>query len=485
MAITRIHPVTATVDKSVAYICNPEKTDGFLMISSYACSPETAKYDFDFALRETGRKGKGQNHIAYHLIQSFAPGETTPEQAHEIGVKLADRLLEGNYSYVLATHIDKNHPHNHIIFCAADHVHHRKYNDCKKSYYRIRKLSDELCTEHGLSVVIPSGRRGKKYNEWEAEKNGTSWKQMLRTDIDTAIRVARSYEAFLALLRTKGYEIKGEQIGEGAPKYISFRPKGKERFVRGSVKSLGAEYTKEAICERIEKANIRREKFAAIFKKTPETERPKNTGQPAQVAPVRTTLIDTSASRFQESSGLKKWADKQNLKTAASIYADAGSIEKLEEQIAEKKAEAKAAYSKTASLDRTLKEHKEILYYAEIYDENKKYNKGYRKAKNKEDYYQKHEGNLILYNGAVTVLKRHKIDYKTMDVPGMREQYENEQDERNETYDKYKTAQAEAKELEKKLASLKQYLGINQSQERTQEVVQTTTKTRRQSEPSL
>ena len=143
--------------------------------------------------------------------------------------------------------IDKGYVHNHIIFCAADNMEHNKYHDCKQSYHRIRKLSDELCSEHNLSVIIPGGERGKKYNEWQADKNRAAWKTQIRKDINAAIKSSSTYEEFLLLMRAKGYEIKGETFGEDALKFISFRPLGKDRFVRGSIKSLGKEYTKEPI----------------------------------------------------------------------------------------------------------------------------------------------------------------------------------------------------------------------------------------------
>ena len=248
MAYTKIHAIKATVDKSIDYICNPEKTDGKIFISAYACAPETAAIDFKYTLDHCRENAPNK---AYHLIQAFAPGEVSFEEAHEIGKELADRVLEGKYAYVLTTHIDKNHVHNHIIFCAADHIKFDKYHDCKQTYYRIRKLSDELCKEHNLSVIVPSGNRSKKYNEWQSEKNGTSWKTQIRKDINQAIQSASDYEEFLILLKAKGYEIKGETFEENASKYISFRPLYKERFVRGSAKSLGKEYTKERIRERI------------------------------------------------------------------------------------------------------------------------------------------------------------------------------------------------------------------------------------------
>ena len=262
MAYTKIHAVTATVNKAVDYICNPAKTDEGILISSYGCSPETAAYDFRFALSKTSQSDKNK---AYHLIQSFFPGEVSYQEAHRIGVELADRLLEGRYSYVVSTHINRGHVHNHIIFCAADNIDHEKYHDCKKTYYNIRSLSDELCREHELSVITPGEKRGKTYKEWQAGKNGSSWKEQLKTDIDEAIKAATAYEDCIEFIRAKGYEVKGESFGENAHKYISFRPLDRERFVRGSAKSLGTEYTKERIRERIAEKELVKDKKRAPF----------------------------------------------------------------------------------------------------------------------------------------------------------------------------------------------------------------------------
>ena len=173
---------------------------------------------------------------------------------------VADKLLEGKYSYVISTHIDKGHIHNHIIFCAADNIEHKKYNDCKRTYYHIQNLSDDLCKEHNLSVIIPSGSKGKSYKEWQAEKNGNSLKSILRKDIDDAINSASSYEDFIALMKAKGYEIKGEDLTDSNLKYISFRPLDKERFIRGSIRTLGENYTRERISERIKEKSLQQPK---------------------------------------------------------------------------------------------------------------------------------------------------------------------------------------------------------------------------------
>ena len=134
MAYTKIHAIKATVDKAIDYICNPDKTDEQIYVSSYACAPETAAIDFKYTLDHCRENSPNK---AYHLIQAFAPGEVGFEESHRIGKELADKLLEGKYSYVVTTHIDKGHVHNHIIFCAADNIEHNKYHDCKSFFMAV------------------------------------------------------------------------------------------------------------------------------------------------------------------------------------------------------------------------------------------------------------------------------------------------------------------------------------------------------------
>lgn len=129
-------------------------------------------------------------------------------------MELADKLLERKYSYVVTTHIDRRHVHNHIIFCAADNINHEKYHGCKKTYYNIHNLSDTLCWEHELFVITPWEKHGKTYKEWQSGKNGSAWEEQLKSDIDKAIRNAATYEDCIELILTKGYEVKGEDFEE-------------------------------------------------------------------------------------------------------------------------------------------------------------------------------------------------------------------------------------------------------------------------------
>ena len=145
MAVTKIHPIKSTLKKALDYIENPDKTDEKLFVSSYGCSYETADIEFQMLLDQAYQKG---NNLAHHLIQAFEPGETTAEQAHEIGRQLADEVLQGKYPYVITTHIDKGHLHNHIIFCAVDMANQHKYISNRQTYAFIRRTSDRLCKEH-------------------------------------------------------------------------------------------------------------------------------------------------------------------------------------------------------------------------------------------------------------------------------------------------------------------------------------------------
>ena len=455
MAYTKIHAITATVHKAVDYICNPDKTDEGILISSYGCSPETAAYDFKFALSKTKQSDPNK---AYHLIQSFLPSEVSYKEAHQIGVELADKLLEGKYSYVVSTHIDKGHVHNHIIFCAADNINHEKYHDCKKTYYNIRSLSDNLCREHELSVITLGEKRGKTYKEWQAGKNGSAWKEQLKADIDEAIKNATAYEDCIELIRAKGYEVKGDDFGEKSHKFISFRPLDRERFVRGNAKSLGAEYTKERIKERITEKALAKEKKRVLF--------------PTRKKPIvkdysRKNLIDTTGDKFTQSLGLKHWADIQNLKIAAASYSQSGSIAELEKQISAKSALAKTARESLVETERQLIDLGEVLKYAEQYKTNHIYHVRYQKSKDKDAYLRRHETELILHDGAENMLKRFGIDTKNLDIEKLRSDYNSLYSKKQTLQKTYKSAEREAADLKRKLDNLNQYLDRSLKQQVT------------------
>ena len=236
----------------IRYAVNSEKTretgteDGAPLhrfVSGINCSPATAR---DEMLAVKKRFGKEDGTVAYHGYQSFAPGEATPELAHEIGVKLAERLWGNRYQVIVATHLDKeNHLHNHFVVNTVSFADGIKYHRTRKDYYEMQTVSDELCREYGLSVIEhPQQGRGKQYGEWRAEQEQRpTWRGLIRADMDEAIRQSMTERQFFDNLRKKGYEVK---IG----KDISVRPPGKERFVR-LIRNFGEDYSIEQIRRRI------------------------------------------------------------------------------------------------------------------------------------------------------------------------------------------------------------------------------------------
>ena len=244
MAVTKIKAIRSTVDSAIAYIINPAKTDEKLLVSSYGCSSDLmAAREFEWTWEAAKQGGLASVKVlARHLIQSFDIGEVSAEQAHDIGRQFADERLKGKHEYVIATHVDKNHIHNHIIFNAVSFVDHHAYRSNKRTYHELREVSDNICAENGLSVIPPTQGKGMEYKEYSEAQKGTSWKQKLRFAIDKNIILAKDFDDFIRLMQESGYEVK-------SGKYVSFRAEGQERFTRA--KTIGDNYTEERIRERI------------------------------------------------------------------------------------------------------------------------------------------------------------------------------------------------------------------------------------------
>ena len=450
MAITRIHAIKATVARSVSYICNPQKTDGKLLISFFGTAPEAAARDFAFTIAHT--EDPTDPNLAFHLIQSFAPGEVDAKEAHQIGNELAKRLFGGKYSYIVATHTDKEHCHNHIIFCAANNIDYKKYHDCKSSYWNIRRVNDELCAEHNLSVIRDGKQSGKSYKEWMSDRDGTSWKSQLKADINDSIKRSHNYEEFLANMAAKGYEIKDSEFGEGAHKYIGFRAPGQTRWIRGRAKSLGSEYTKERIRERVEeKAKIRSERMKRLMWRKP-------------------SMIDTSQERFAESPGLKHWAEGQNLKAAAKIQSElAGmglkNLSEVDEKIATLHQQARTGKKTTVALDKRIKDFEDLLHYAKVYAENGKYIRAYQKSKDPDRYYRAHGDQIEMATAAIHRLKNAGLDPDKINLHQMESDYAQMTSDRATASAAYKSAEKECEHLKKLREDLASYMGTELSQE--------------------
>ena len=454
MAITKIHAITATVDKSIAYICNPDKTCNQRLLYFHDCGRETSAFDFDFALSKTNRDNKN---LAYHLIQSFKPGAVTEEEANAMAKELAKAILGDKYSYVIATHNDKNHIHNHIIFCAADNIEHKKYHDCRESYRTIRRENDRICKEHNLEIIPEQDASGKRrsytrksgtYKEWQSRNDGTSWKYKLKKDIEATIKISANYDIFIRKMREQGYEIKNV-YDEG--KYLSFKAPGQQRWIRGRSSTLGEEYTREGIMAAINgKAYEHTTKSDIKLVKNID-----NTGKVLK-------MIDTSSEDFQQRAGLKIWAERENLKRFAHNYTlmrNAGyhSVEDIKEAIDISIDEFLHSQRTVRDIESEMDNISSIIADSEKYLELKKYNDKYEKAKDKESVLQKYESEIILFTGAKNSLKKQGVKLKDIDAEFVEKQrklyhdLQREKDKANEVLSSKKDKTGELKELYEKL----------------------------------
>ena len=259
MAYTKVFAIKKRLDKSVAYAANEKKTGLAGMIEYAVNRSKTEQRLFECALNcespQTAyremmdtkhRWSKPGGVLGYHFIQSFAPGETTPEQAHAIGVAFARQLFGARFEVVIGTHLDKAHLHNHIVVNSVSFTDGKKYHSSPENYYNdVRRTSDALCRENKLSVIAPKGY-GKHYAEWKAEQEGKpTVRGIIRADIDGIIADAYTFQSFLMLLEKRGYAVR-----HGANrKYTAVRPPGSQRFIR--LDSLGAGYTEAAIRDRL------------------------------------------------------------------------------------------------------------------------------------------------------------------------------------------------------------------------------------------
>ncbi|EHL18648.1 hypothetical protein HMPREF9628_02035 [Peptoanaerobacter stomatis] len=360
MAVTKIHPIKTTLKKAIDYICNGDKTDNEIYVTTHLCSRENAHKEFELTKKQFNSRTKT---LAHHLIQSFVPEEVSFEEAHQVGIELCEKILGGKYEYVLATHIDKDHIHNHIIFNSIDVDDGKVYHSYYGSYMNIRNQSDRLCKEHNLSVIdqetqkeINEIRRRKYVNwyDWNEDKKGSSYKSRLQFDIDRTIKQSINWQDFLSKMKSCGYEIK-----QG--KHIAFRTKNQQRFTRA--KTIGDNYTEERMKERV-------------------LNKDKELGN----------IIDIKNNHKAKSSkGYEHWATKHNLQTAASTLVEIRnkgfkSMEELERGISRLSIEKNDLKREFDKLSWEQKRIKEVVKHIQICISKREHYEGYRKNPNDKIY---------------------------------------------------------------------------------------------------
>ena len=415
------------MSKAIAYILNPEKTDEKLLVSSYGCASETAAREFEWTRKIAEQKGMNPVRIiARHVIQSFEIGEVTPELAHEIGKQFADEILGGKYEYVLTTHIDKDHVHNHLIFNAVDFVDYHAYKSYKRIYYDMREVSDRLCKENGLSVIPPSQNKGMGYKEYTEAKRGTSWKQKLKQTIDRLVITAKDYDDFLRLMQEAGYEIK-------TGKYISFRAEGQERFTRS--KTIGENYTEERIKERIAGRTPRRSQ--------------------RQTTPKGISLIGDIQERIRliDSKGYEYKAKLTILKEAARTLNYLTENNLLQYADLEKKVEdVHSSYDRTGKelkgVEARLREVQPLIKNISNYQRLKPVYDAFQKAKDKPGFKAKHEAELVIFEAARSTLLAMQGDEKLPSLKTLQAEQQRLLEEQQRLYDERAKLKKEVKQIE-------------------------------------
>ena len=437
MAVTKIKAIRGTLSKAIAYILNPEKTDEKLLVSSYGCASETAAREFEWTRKIAEQKGMNPVRIiARHVIQSFEIGEVTPELAHEIGKQFADEILGGKYEYVLTTHIDKDHVHNHLIFNAVDFVNYHAYKSYKRIYYDMREVSDRLCKENGLSVIPPSQNKGMGYKEYTEAKRGTSWKQKLKQTIDRLVITAKDYDDFLRLMQEAGYEIK-------TGKYISFRAEGQERFTRS--KTIGENYTEERIKERIAGRTPRRSQRQAT---------PKGISLIGDIQ-ARIRLIDSKGYEHKAKlTILKEAARTLNYLTDNNLlqYAD---LEKKVEDI-------HSSYDRTGKelkgVEARLREVQPLIKNISNYQRLKPVYDAFQKAKDKPGFKAKHEAELVIFEAARSTLLAMQDDEKLPSLKTLQAEQQRLLEEQQRLYDERAKLKKEARMIDTMKANVDIFL---------------------------
>lgn len=438
MAITKIHPIKSTLNLAIDYITNEEKTDEKILVSTQNCFASTAHTSF-LKTREDNKVSGSV--LARHLIQSFLPGEATPEMAHQIGLELCKKILKDEYEFVLSTHIDKGHIHNHIIFNNVNMVTGKCYQSYKRSYHQIRYQSDKLCKENNLSVIgefYETYRKkyktnGKSWYENNQFKKGTSWKSRLQFDIDRAIKQSKDWDDFIKRMAALNYEIK-------YGKHIAFKHKDKERYTRA--KTIGEDYTEDRLKERIlDNANQR---TYAVKKR------------------IGNIIDIANNEKIKSSKGYEYWATKHNLKTAADtvlLMREKGfkSISQLDEFIKESalkrqniQDEIKVIDGKISTLSATMEQLHTVMKYRQIY-------LAYKKDTTDKVFYDEYKSQIILYQNALAELK--KSYTKLPNSKDILKELDSLHEKKNTLMQEYSSAKSDMKELYQIRKNYEKYMG--------------------------
>ena len=426
--------ILASIRQSLDYGKNPKKTRDGILISAYECDPMTADAEFLLAKRQyyyiTGREQKRDNNILlYQIRQAFKPGEISSEEANRIGYELAIRFTKGNHAFIVTTHEDKQHIHSHIYFNSTTLDCTRKFKDFFRSGRAIRRLSDTICIENGLSIIEnPKPSKGN-YGTWLGDEKPISFQEKLRRTIDAVLEQKPSdFESFLTYMEASGYEVK-------RGKHIKFTGPGQKRGTRCD--SLKGNYTEQAICERIEGTRIMVSGGGSDFE-------PTNTKV--------NLLIDIQAKiQAGKGAGYERWAKLFNLKQAAQtlIFLQENGVTEYV-QLEKKAAQATTVYNdistKIKQAERRMREISELQKHISNYSRTRDIYVQYRQAGYSKKFRAEHETEILLHQATKKALDALGLK-KIPSINTLKQEYATLLTEKKKLYQGYRHARENMKKL--------------------------------------
>jgi len=440
-----------TITERTDYAENPEKTDNGLFVTGYVCNPHTVDEEFILSKREyeyiTGRNQGENDVLAYHIRQSFKPGEINAETANKIGYELALSFTKGHHAFIVATHTDKKHIHNHIIFNSTAINCDRKFNDFKRSGKTVRRISDLLCVQYGLSIIEnPKPSKGRNYSKWLNGKKEPSWQDKLRLKIDEVLPSCAQFEDFIAAMVAAGYTVNTNR------KYITFLAPGQKKPTR--LDTLKGEYTEAAIRERLARGKV-------ISSGGTGSEITK----PAKDEKKPSLLIDIQAKiREGKGAGYEKWARMFNIKESAKtlLFLKENGIDSYED-LMQKASGASAEFSsmsaKIKEIDTRLKEISQLQKYIGQYGKTREIYQKYKASGWDKGFYEEYRADITLHRAA----KKYFDSLGLKKLPKMNElkqEYAELKDEKKKLYSGYKATKEKMQELVIAKSNCAKLLGV-------------------------
>ena len=418
MATTRLIPmhvikgqtVAHTVHERLSYAINPDKTNRGQLVKAYGCEAETAAGEMLLCKKEyetyIGRSEEKKSDIVlYQIRQSFKPGEITPEKAQEIGYDLAMSFTKGKYQFVVATHTDHAHIHNHIIFNSTSIDHTQKFRNFLGSSEAIRKISDKLCLENGLSIIEAPKQGPSHYGKWLGDKKPLSWQEKLRQTIDAVMaQKPADFDAFLKLMAGNGYEVKHGQ-------HLAFKGSGQQKFTR--LRSLGEGYSEEELRSAILGKTIHTPKAKIPYRKNPDK---------------INLLVDIQAKlQAGKGPGYERWAKVFNLKQMAQTinFLTENNITDYETLVEKTKAATDRYHElsqQIKDLEKRMTEITELKKHIINYAKTKEVYTTYRESGYSAKYYESNTENILLHQAAKRAFESVSAE-RTLTLKGLQDEY--------------------------------------------------------------